>query len=168
METHELVRHFSTNLAISAILVIITTSIHFVGLSVLTILLRSPEWENAISKRASVGRRYFSTLLVVFGLFIVHTIEIWIYAFVYRFLFHAFADFEQALYFSTISFVSLGNGDVLLPREWRIVGAIEAANGVILLGWSTAFFITVVARLRVLEHEWLEQFRTKPKQDEEN
>ena len=40
-----------------------------------------------------------------------------------------------------------GYGDLTLERPWRILGAIEGANGVILLGWSTAFFISVVSRI---------------------
>lgn len=95
-------------------------------------------------------------LFVVFGLFAVHTVEIWLDGVVYHFSLHAFPDFETALCFSTVTFVSLGYGDVILPRDWRLVDAIEAAKAVILLDWSTAFLITVIGRLRALEHEWLD------------
>ena len=37
-------------------------------------------------------------------------------------------------------------GDALDP-EWRLVAAIEGVNGIILLGWSTAFFVTGMRRL---------------------
>jgi hypothetical protein len=77
---------------------------------------------------------------VAFGLFALHTVEIWAYA---------------ALYFSTVTYSTIGYGDLTLPMHWRILGAVEGANGVILLGWSTAFFVSVVARLRALEHDWL-------------
>ena len=49
---------------------------------------------------------------------------------------------------------TVGYGDVTLPVQWRVLGAIEAASGVILLGWSTAFFVSVVSRIRALEHDW--------------
>ena len=39
-------------------------------------------------------------------------------------------------------------GDSEMERQWRLVSAIEGVNGVLLLGWSTAFFVSVVARLR--------------------
>jgi Ion channel len=93
---------------------------------------------------------------VVLGIFVVHTIEIWAYAMLYRFPLGLFADFETALYYSTQSFVALGYGDIAGPRSWRLIGAIEAANGLILIGWSTAFLISVMGRLRALEHEWLD------------
>lgn len=158
---HQIIHHFSISIAIAGVLVFFTATIHFIGLSILAIWMRTREWRQNPHELRPLWRRYFAILWVVFGLFGMHTIEIWLYALVYRFGLEAFPDLEQALYFSTISFVSLGNGDVIMPRAWRLVGAIEAVNGVVLLGWSTAFFITVVNRLRVLEHEWLENYRPK-------
>ena len=95
-------------------------------------------------------------LFVVFGIFAIHTVEIWLYAAFYYGV-GALREFENALYFSTVSFASLGYGDIVLSREWRLVSAIEAANGVILFAWSTAFLLSVMARLRSLEHDWLER-----------
>lgn len=146
-------------LAISSVMVAATVTIHFVGLATLMLMIRQRQ-PLADPDTRHISLRVLAILFVVFGLFAVHTIEIWLYAMVYYFGLHAFQDFETALYFSTVTFVSLGYGDVILPRDWRLVGAIEAANGVILLGWSTAFLITVIGRLRALEHEWLD-----PRQD---
>jgi hypothetical protein len=142
-------------LAISSLMVAVTVTIHFLGLAALMYMIRKrPPLADPQARHFSL--RFLAILFVVFGLFAVHTLEIWLYAVVYHFGLHAFHDFETALYFSTVTFVSLGYGDVILPRDWRLVGAIEAANGVILLGWSTAFLITVIGRLRALEHEWLD------------
>jgi voltage-gated potassium channel len=91
---------------------------------------------------------------VAFGLFALHTVEIWAYAALYLAI-AATSTFEEALYFSTVTYSTIGYGDLTLPMHWRILGAVEGANGVILLGWSTAFFVSVVARLRALEHDWL-------------
>jgi hypothetical protein len=84
------------------------------------------------------------------------TVEIWLYAVAYRVV-GAIADFEEALYFSTTSFTTIGYGDVVLDRHWRLLGAIEGANGLLLFGWSTAFMLSVIQRLRALEHDWLER-----------
>ena len=65
-------------------------------------------------------------------------------------------DFEAALYFSTTSFTTIGYGDVVLDKQWRLVSAIEGANGLLLFGWSTAFLFSVISRMRALEHDWLE------------
>lgn len=166
MADTQLISHFGANLGYASLLVLITATIHFFGLAAFSFVMNAPLWRHTHVHRP-FWQRYLVILAVVLGLFGLHTVEIWTYAVFYLYGLNAFADFEQSLYFSTISFVSLGNGDVLMPRAWRLVGAIEAVNGVILLGWSTAFFITIVTRLRILEHEWLEKLSPDKKNEEE-
>jgi voltage-gated potassium channel Kch len=145
-------------LLVSGAMVGLTVVIHFFGLAALIIVMRGPTGPSMHDGR-NIGLRVLSVLAAVFGLFALHTIEIWSYAVLYRFVLQIVPDFETALYFSTVSFVSLGYGDVILPRDWRLVGAIEGANGFLLMGWSTAFLISVIARVRALDHEWLDQKR---------
>lgn len=141
------------NLFAATGMVAATVIIHFFGLLALLYFLRRRgagfrAHESVIGQGALV-------LFLVFGLFAVHTIEIWLYAAFYR-LVGAVGDFETALYFSTVAFSSLGFGDVLLSRDWRLVSAIEGVNGLLLVGWSTAFLMSLMARLKSLEHDWLE------------
>ena len=69
----------------------------------------------------------------------------WLYAFLYEGL-GAVADLETAVYFSTISYAGIGFDDRYIMPEWRLVGAIEGINGLLLLGWDR-LFVTIVARL---------------------
>jgi len=46
-----------------------------------------------------------------------------------------------------VTYTTTGYGDLVLPPEWRLVGAIEALTGILMCGWSTAFFLTVGSRL---------------------
>lgn len=85
-------------------------------------------------------------LLTVAGVFCAHIAQIWLWAFLYLFL-HALPNLEEALYFSTVSFTTVGFGDVVLSQEWRLLGAFQAANGFILFGWSTAFIFEVMSKL---------------------
>jgi len=126
--------------------------IHLAGLACLLVLMRVHK-EGWMTPRALFNQ---SIILVGvgFGLFALHTLEIWAYALLYHLL-QATKTFEEALYFSTVTYATIGYGDLTLRQEWRILGAIEGANGIILLGWSTAFFVSVVARLGALEHDWL-------------
>jgi len=39
------------------------------------------------------------------------------------------------------------NGDLVLPKEWQLVGAVEALTGILMCGWSTGFFFVVVSRM---------------------
>ena len=81
---------------------------------------------------------------VVLGLVLLHGLEIWGYAFFYMAV-GALGDLRTAVYLSTIAYSTVGFDDK--GRNWEMVVAIEGINGVILLGWSTAFFVMVVTRL---------------------
>jgi hypothetical protein len=139
-------------LLIASGMVALTVLVHLAGLAALIALMR---WH---AERLSTRHAGFDQVVVIlgaaFGLFALHTVEIWGYALVYYGL-GATEGFENALYFSTVTYATIGYGDLTLDRPWRILGAIEGANGVILLGWSTAFFISVVSRMRTLERAWL-------------
>ena len=142
------------NLLLAGVMVALTVIIHFAGLLILMWLLRARghrfrAHESAVGQGAAI-------VFVVLGLVAIHTVEIWSYAVIYYAL-EALPDFEQALYFSTTSFTTIGYGDVVLDRKWRLFGAIEGANGLLLFGWSTAFLFSVTARMRTLEHDWLER-----------
>ena len=91
-------------------------------------------------------KRVVLILIIVLALFTLHGIEIWLYSAVYL-LIDAVQNLEAAVYYSTITYASTGSGDTEMARQWRLVGAIEGINGVLLLRWSTAFFVTVIARL---------------------
>lgn len=58
----------------------------------------------------------------------------------------ALPDFATAAYFSLVTFTSLGYGDVTLDAQWRILSAFEAANGIIMFGWTTAIIVAVVQK----------------------
>jgi hypothetical protein len=89
-------------------------------------------------------RNYVGLLIASFsGIILLHMIEIAIWA-VFYFMRSLFADFETSLYFSTTSYTTIGFGDVLLPRGWRMLGGIEAVSGVLLCGLSTAFVFAIV------------------------
>lgn len=141
------------NLALATGMVGLTVLIHFWGL-ILLLRIMSHTGQRLNADGSPLGQAAL-VLMVVFGIFGLHTLEIWLYAMAYLGL-GALPSLEPALYFSTVTFVAVGYGDVVLPRAWRMLSAIEAANGVILIAWSTAFLFSVTARLRLLEHNWLE------------
>ena len=60
---------------------------------------------------------------------------------------HVLPDFETSLYYSLKSYTTVGYGDVLPPLSWRLLGPMEAAIGVLMLGWSTAIIVAAVQRL---------------------
>lgn len=60
-----------------------------------------------------------------------------------------FDSLEPALYFSMISFTTLGFGDVILPVEWRLLSGFIAADGFLLFGLNTAFLFEVLRQFRI-------------------
>lgn len=140
-----------TQLGVSTLMVAASIIVHLTGLLMLLRLIdrRTPAGPNRSSRLTDIVRVMSAAL----GLFLLHTIEIWAYAITYVSL-GALERLDDALYFSTSAYVATGYGDVIVDRSWRVTGAIEGANGVILLGWSTAFLVSVVGRLRILERSW--------------
>src|SRR5262245_53811196 len=59
----------------------------------------------------------------------------------------ALPSFEEALYFSTVTFTTVGYGDIVLGREWRQLATFEAINGWVIFGWATALIIAIIQRL---------------------
>ena len=56
-----------------------------------------------------------------------------------------FDTFETALYFSGVNFATLGYGDIVMTEEWRLLGPLEAANGILMFGVSTAVLTGAVS-----------------------
>jgi len=138
----------SMQLTIATLVVALTVLVHLVGLGALLAILR--RHRHASSRLLAAFVNAGAILLAAFGLFALHSLEIWTWAGVYRWL-GVLPDLESALYFSTSTYVTIGYGDLVLPPGSRILGAIEGASGIILIGWSTAFFFSIVDRLKLLE-----------------
>ena len=134
-------------LAVSTCMVLLTVVIHGAGLAILGRMLRGEvQMERAHHVPSFSLHTMGFTLALVLALFVLHGIEIWLYAFLYEGL-GAVNGLETAVYFSTISYAGIGFDDRYIIPAWRLVAAIEGINGLLLLGWSTAFFVTIVARL---------------------
>lgn len=55
-----------------------------------------------------------------------------------------FGDFDTALYHSGVNFATLGYGDIVMSERWRLLGPLEAANGILMFGVSTAVMTAAV------------------------
>jgi len=137
-------------LVLATAMVIAIGLIHLLGLALLTRMLRS-------HNRAFQSLRIMPLTMLLtatIGIIGIHTIEIWLYAALYLGL-GAFNHFEEALYFSTVTYASIGYGDVLMQHHWRVLGAIEGAAGIIMLGLSTAYLVSLLTQLKLFGHDWL-------------
>ena len=71
-------------------------------------------------------------------------ISLWAGAFM---LFGEFTDYEAAYYHSAVNFTTLGYGDIVMSRRWRLLGPLEAVNGSLMLSLSAAILFTILGRL---------------------
>jgi hypothetical protein len=135
-------------LAVATAMVLLTVVIHAVGLYSVARLLRLEEQEEAAAHVHPLSARGFATTLaVILSLIGLHGTEIWVYACLYNFI-GAVEGLREAVYFSTVTYGAIGYDDAVMAEEWKLVSAIEGINGIVLIGWSTAFFVMVVARMR--------------------
>ncbi len=83
----------------------------------------------------------FSVLMIV--LMVGNIVQVAFWALLYRAL-GAFEDFETSMYFSGVTFTSLGYGDVVLDGRIRLLGPLQAANGLMMFGITTALFFSAI------------------------
>jgi hypothetical protein len=139
------------NLILATVMVAVTAVLHYGGLIALLALLRNRPKRTANRPLVLQGS---AVLFVVLTLMVLHAVEIWLYAGLYVGA-GAIPDLETALYFSTASFTTIGYGDIVLGPDWRLISAIEGANGLLLFGWSTAFLTATTSQLSTLDHDWI-------------
>lgn len=89
--------------------------------------------------RRSIGILSAVMLLMLVGNFI--QMGIWAALFM---VIGEFNEFSTALYFSSVTFATLGYGDVVLSEQWRLLSGVEAANGVLMFGVSTGVMTAAV------------------------
>ena len=77
---------------------------------------------------------------------VCHLVEIGVWAVVYAWS-GAMPDSQSALYFSAVTYTTTGYGDLVLSSDWRMIAGIEALTGILMCGWSTAFFFAAISRM---------------------
>ena len=93
-------------------------------------------------------RRFANTgvmIVAVFFVLLVQTINVWIWALVFLMV-GAFRELEPALYFTLISYTTVGFGDITLGTDWRLMSGLTAASGFLNFGWSTAYLVDLVRK----------------------
>jgi hypothetical protein len=121
------------------ILVALTILVHYEILRVASALI--PEERHV--------RPRFRVVLVVFACFAAHTVEVWLFALAYYLFVDVLAlgsfggahdgTFIDNVYFSVVSYTSLGFGDVYPIDNVRLISGVEALVGLLMIGWSASF-----------------------------
>ncbi|WP_108462405.1 potassium channel family protein [Devosia naphthalenivorans] len=125
-------------LAVGSMLIGLTVLVHVLGLISIT------KAATALGKRfrlSGQSHRVGVMVGIVISLFAVATLEIWIWAFCYLML-GVGPDFDSTLYLSTITYSTVGYGDIVPTHSWRLLAALEGVTGFLMIGWSTAYLVT--------------------------
>jgi hypothetical protein len=85
-------------------------------------------------------------MVVTLVMAVTHLIQIALWALAFLMV-GEIATFETAFYFSAENYTSLGYGDIVLSGQWRLLGPLEAINGLLLFGLSTALMFAVMSHL---------------------
>lgn len=80
------------------------------------------------------------------------SLSAWLWAGVFLVV-EVFQSLEPALYFSIVTFTTLGYGDITLDPQWRILASFAAVNGLIIFGLNTAFLVEFTVRLRSAQEQ---------------
>jgi len=130
-----------TEIFIAGGLVVATVAIHALGFDV---LLRAIVWSRALA--TSGFRRVIGWVIgMTCWLILVHLLEISVWGLFY-FWQGCLPDAESAFYFSGVTYTTVGYGDLVLSKPWRMFAPLEALTGILMCGLSAAFFFAVVTR----------------------
>lgn len=128
-------------------LIAATVTIHAVGSTSLIQYLarRFADADGYIKK----GNVLHAVTLTAHVLILLHVLEVVLWALAYLLVVPGdpLDTFEKAVYFSVVTFTTVGYGDITLTEhDWRLLSGIEALDGIFLVGWSTALLFMVVQR----------------------
>lgn len=123
-------------------LIVLTVLVHAFSLVVIRdrIMIELPLLLGARRSEFVLAVLMIATVLM---LTVLHAVEASAWAGAYVIL-GARADFASAMLYSLSAMTSYGHADVFLAQHWRLMGAIEALNGMLLFGLSTAFLFAVL------------------------
>jgi hypothetical protein len=127
------------HLFISAGLVALTVAVHAAGFGLIL---------GTLVKRHIVpsGALAITWLLIRLAwlLMLIHIVEISLWASFYLWQ-HCFPDAESAFYFSGVTYATIGYGDVVIAKPWRLLAPLEGLTGTLMCGLSAGLFFAVVA-----------------------
>lgn len=126
-------------------LIVLSVVIHVIGLGLIN------ESVVRILAGAIEGRRFIPKFALVMGLValsatILHGIEATTWAGAYLLL-GAIPDTKSAMLYSLSAMTSYGHASLFLEQQWQLMGALEALNGALLFGLTTAFLFAMIQKV---------------------
>ena len=130
---------------IGCTLIALTSVIHAIGMSVGFRLIIVINHLTLLAK-ASILARSFTIAILILVMFMTTLIEAGVWALLFTKI-GALPDITKAFYFSIVTYTTLGYGDIVLDESWRFLSSLEAANGIIMFGWTTAIVVVAIQQI---------------------
>ena len=127
------------NILVGCLLIFLTSLIHLILTKLSTDYLKQSVSATAVKRVLMIEMIVLMTILASLA-----EASLWSVCYLAN---DAFQSFEEALYFSLVTYSTLGYGDVILDSPHRLLAGFEAANGIIMFGWSTALVIATIQQL---------------------
>ena len=128
-------------IVMAALMILLTTAIH--ATAMFFMLERLASDKDGPVKNFLAKHKHIKVSFVIVTMFLASVVEALAWALTYIAT-GAIEGFEKALYFSMVTYTTLGYGDVTLGQEERLLSAFESANRIIMFGWTTAIVLAVV------------------------
>ncbi len=125
-------------------------SIIVAGLSFWFLEVALARWWQWLRREPQRPKLVLMLCLSAFWILMQVTAGVWVWGIAFWML-EIFVTFEEAIYFSLVSFTTLGFGDILLPVEWRLLGGMAAANGLLNFGLRTAVIVETLRQVRRMQ-----------------
>jgi Ion channel len=131
-----------TKTLLAACLVASTVTIHAAGLG---IVLSHVSHSKVQPEDTRFWPITWLLIRIAWLLIVIHLFAIFVWA-LFFWLAKCLPNLESSFYFSAVTYATIGYGDLVLPKEWRMLGPIEGFTGILMFGLSTAFFFIVVSK----------------------
>ena len=134
-----------SELIIGTLTILASTVVMIAFVLVAIRLVRRAE-ANYADRRPGVWQFFRLLVSAVVLVLIANTVCVWLWAALFHIL-GVFPTFEDAVYFSMVSFSTVGYGDVVVEHSWRILSGFVAVNGILAFGIFTAVLIEIIRGL---------------------
>jgi hypothetical protein len=137
-------------LAVGAIAVLCTILIHALAVGATIQFIRYERRHGRVGSGLWIDLAIIVlVMLIAFAAYLIE-IALWARLFV---ICGEFSDFQTAYYHSAVNYTTLGYGDLIMSPSWRLLGPLEAANGALMFGVSTAMIFAVIVRMIQTKYE---------------
>lgn len=134
-----------SELIIGSLTILASSAVMIVFVLLAIYLVRRAESKYSV-RRPGIWHFFTQLASAIVLVLFANTVCVWLWAILF-YLLGVFSTFEEAVYFSMVSFTTVGYGDVVVEHEWRILSGFVSVNGILAFGIFSAVLIEIIRGL---------------------